>query len=1250
MLKKIMTCLFLFCICVGVNLNVYAKDDQEELQKKVIAIENEEVSGENRSEKETVSIPQNGLDVYMENTETPIKKARMRTAAQNSQVKNERYTVLVLDNSASTNFSCDGKVFYTADTALPDVKAASRKFVENIDNAPGDNYVAIVSYRNDTSTVVSQFTTDTGKLEGAIDSMYADGYSRSVYNGLTAADELIDAIENQQAIKNVVLFSTGMTSDGIYDYEGHYDSSTIGSDWQVAGTGVKLYAYANKAYEAAEKLKGKCTVYSIGLFNIMDDMPEEGEDIVQFFKLCACDWASDEEHFYDVKEPNDLKFVFGEIADNIVKRTGLFLYPGENRDHIGTYYYDDNYFRKSSYIYNQNLATMSLCLELSAFGSEAEPNYANKMKNAEDLLGKLGFEGFYHNYNEFCEDGITGKPTKDSIGVVAANKKVKFKEGDYTLIAVAVRGGGYEKEWASNFTIGKRGGHDGFSQARDQVLSFMKDYIKGSGISGKIKIWITGYSRAAAVANMVAGAIDEAPSTFSDCELELKDLFAYTFETPAGVSNPNSRQQKFSNIYNIINRQDPVPFVAPQAWAFGRYGVDRYLPSYETDGSEYFEKQSAMLEKFKRLPGYTDYYVDDFWMKKLGVDVKNKTIIVNDYTNYTTQSAFLDGFITEVAKTSIGSRTEYVENYQKHIRNICGIIYGQGEKRGELFRALQDNIAGTALTFVSTVIPSVIPPTSITPITFNEIKEELHKIVNGYLEGCLDQAGITDYPKGELSETVFSILGLLADVSFNNPYDVLTIAGNLPGIGQAHFPELCLAWMQSMDTNYTTDAGLSFSSGRYRIIRINCPVDVSVYDEAGKLLTSIINDVPQADGDVLAAFDENDEKLVYLPVDNDYVVKLACTGNGVMNYAVQEYDPQAGQINHLVNFNDIQIAQGQVYTAYLPRYKEEEIQDQTGKAAGTNYTLYLDQTQISPDIELKGEDAFNAYYHVGATTDEPAKGIVFGAGVRQLGTFAKVTAEPYNGYEFVGWYEKGNLIATEQEYKFRVDKDTELAAVFKEISQDDKITGSFKMTSQWNDGFNGEITLQNMTNEVIHNWRVEFDLPYEITNIWNGAIIAHDRDRYTVRNAKYNSAINPGEGVTFGFTAHTEKEIEMVIQPTYYTLKSNSDSTVTEKFDISYQMNASWGTACNGSIELRNVSSEDVFDWTLEFDYDNDINQLWNAEIVSHIGNHYVIRNTGYNAEIGAGQTVVLAFEAGLDPAGQIKNPQNYKMISIDME
>ena len=35
-------------------------------------------------------------------------------------------------------------------------------------------------------------------------------------------------------------------------------------------------------------------------------------------------------------------------------------------------------------------------------------------------------------------------------------------------MAVAVRGGGYESEWAGNFTLGKSGQHYGFAQAKNK--------------------------------------------------------------------------------------------------------------------------------------------------------------------------------------------------------------------------------------------------------------------------------------------------------------------------------------------------------------------------------------------------------------------------------------------------------------------------------------------------------------------------------------------------------------------------------------------------------------------------------------------------------------------------------------------------------------------------------------------------------------------------------------------------------------
>lgn len=1277
MYRKILSIILILCLCMGVmeNTNVCAAEFQGSPEESCITMDSSESDDQTEFEEDEIVIPQNGSRVLLEDAEARPAAFSLRTAGEASD---ERYTVLVLDDSSVTYFyDSDGSVLYTADTALPHVKEAAKKFIEDIGDASGDNYIAVVSYGGSTSRVVSQFTQDTDALSKAIDSLYASG-DRSVHGGLTAAGQLLDSVADQDAVKNVVLFTTGMTTSGEYEDTGHYSTSSIGGNWHSTGTGVGVYAYANAAYAAAGELKEKCMIYSIGLFGELEDMPEKGRDLVKFFKLCACDWASSKNHFYDIKDPGDLEFVFGQVAESIIKRTGTFSYPGTGRDYTAVYYYDDNYFKESSYVYNEHLATMSLCLDLSAWGSEEETDYTRKMKNAEELLNELGFVGFDHNYTDFTMDGVNGKPTKDSVGVVAANKLICFDGEEYTLIALAVRGGGYESEWASNFKVGASGDHQGFSEARDIVITFLEEYIREQELNGNIKLWITGYSRAAATANMVAGAIDNGNVSLDGCHLELENLFAYTFETPAGVQKSKVGDAKYKNIFNIINRNDPVPRVAPDIWEFDRYGVDHYIYAPEADGADvYQEKAAVMLDRYQEMEGYEGYAVDDFQMKKITLTgwnpllgQLNPIIIVDDMDDNRSQGVFLNDYVTMLAKEFLKGRLNYAANYQDEIRYACGVYFGaDATKTEKLFEEVgekfSDNWGG--------IVWELSRPLGGEDAAYGKVAE--------YLRECLDEAEITGYSEDEFDNAVRVLLNLAVAAAMNHPNLASTLVFNLEGIGQAHYPELCLAWMQSMDTNYTTDAGLSFSTGKYRIVRVNCPVDVTVYDAEGNTLASIVDDTPQPDGSVVVSFNDNGEKLAYLPVHHDYVIRLTATGDGVMNYAVMEYDPNAGETNHMVLFNDIEITEGQEYTAELPAYSGEELEDSTGAAADTEYTLYLGTTQILPSEELAGEEVFNAYYSVNAAADDTAKGIVFGSGIYQYGTFVKVTAVAYDEYGFVGWYKGKDLVSTEEEYRFRVTEEVELAAVFQEGSQEEipespddstdkdtdseidgdggagesteegqeqTIEGAFRVVSRWNTGFVGEITLTNHTGENIHNWTVAFDLPYEIVNMWNGKIISHENEVYTVQNAGYNWDIQPGESVTFGFCADAEAGI--IIGPTYYTLIGKSAGTVKQNYKVVYKVNSDWGAAWNGQIEISNVSSEDLFDWILEFDCDQNMNQFWNAEIVSHSGNHYVIKNRGYNAVIRAGQILVLGFEASSGGADAGCEPINYRLTAADID
>ena len=71
-----------------------------------------------------------------------------------------------------------------------------------------------------------------------------------------------------------------------------------------------------------------------------------------------------------------------------------------------------------------------------------------------------------------------------------------------------------------------------------------------------------------------------------------------------------------------------------------------------------------------------------------------------------------------------------------------------------------------------------------------------------------------------------------------------------------------------------------------------------------------------------------------------------------------------------------------------------------------------------------------------------------------------------------------------------------------------------------------------------------------------------------------------------------------------------------------------WGSGFVAGITLTNNAGTDVADWTLEFDFDRQITNIWNAEIVSHVGNHYVIRAASWNRRIAAnGGSVSFGFQ-----------------------
>lgn len=220
-------------------------------------------------------------------------------------------------------------------------------------------------------------------------------------------------------------------------------------------------------------------------------------------------------------------------------------YPVLGKDYEWAIPFDDAMLVQDGTAYHQDMARASLGLALSAFRVHAA-GLERRGVNIEKYLQELGFS------NPRLEQ-FDIEPSIDTIATAMASKAVGEGADKATVIAIAISGGGYKDEWKSNFLIGNGIHHQGFDQAAQKVLARLQEYIKGNGITGRIKVWTSRYSRAAATSNRTAALL------LNNGMVQPKDLYAYTFATPNVTRQANP--DVYPSIFNIIGSFDPVPLI-----------------------------------------------------------------------------------------------------------------------------------------------------------------------------------------------------------------------------------------------------------------------------------------------------------------------------------------------------------------------------------------------------------------------------------------------------------------------------------------------------------------------------------------------------------------------------------------------------------------------------------------------------------------------------------------------------------------
>ncbi len=444
-------------------------------------------------------------------------------------------------------------------------------------------------------------------------------------------------------------------------------------------------------------------------------------------------------------------------------------FTSNSHDEEWSFTYSDDYFTKSGYTFRQDLACMTLGLAMASFTSRDainEGDHSKENQNFIALMKQIGFKNPQSNAD-------MKKPTaKDTIGVSCAYKK---RADGSTLIAMGIRGDVYRSEWGGNLLVGATGDHANWSQCRDKALKYLKQYIKANRITGRIKLWVTGYSRSAAVSNLVAGKLDNGYD-LGAATLARKDLYCYTYECPRGVQKSKVQDAKYDNIHNVLNENDIITYVVPKDWGFVRYGRDYIYPSKRSSGADYAELTANAQAKLKEIPNELfDIYFPDLYVGLFGMP--------------NNQREYYDRLMTAVARGMVSSRKNYVNSgMQQVLSDAVNVWYSRLDKDISLGDALEGFLnkvqknAGTVMTALVT--------------------GKGEAVLGQYFAEAMRAENITTYDWSEMKAALGIVAKGLARMAVKYPAETVTLLANILTLIAAHDVASNIVWIYTMPDGY----------------------------------------------------------------------------------------------------------------------------------------------------------------------------------------------------------------------------------------------------------------------------------------------------------------------------------------------------------------------------------------------------------------------------------------------------------------
>lgn len=229
--------------------------------------------------------------------------------------------------------------------------------------------------------------------------------------------------------------------------------------------------------------------------------------------------------------------------------------------------------------------------------------------------------------------------------------------------------------------------------------------------------------------------------------------------------------------------------------------------------------------------------------------------------------------------------------------------------------------------------------------------------------------------------------------------------------------------------------------------------------------------------------------------------------------------------------------------------------------------------------------------------------------------------------------------AIEENY---TEEEQEVVMPTEEIWTSENFQIRHSVINYWDNGYQAEITVSNIGDNLIEDWNLLFEMNAEIYQMWNASIRTHEDNLYIIQNSSWNADIAPAQSVSFGYVASYE---EQVVLPEAYGISGSEKEVSSDNYEILYEVTDMWEDGYIGNITITNTSLSDLRNWKISFELKDAICDIWNGIIHSNENGQYVIHCQEYNSVISAGDTVTIGFRVQGDDMQMY--PENYTVKSI---